>query len=152
METALTDDDEFNAWYDSEHIPERAAVPGFLSACRYVCRSGFPRYLAEYQGRHFDYINQPQGCGEQAGNCGAFKSVAADLVTLFLSRYMGLGASKTFINLDLVPPDTPLKPGKQQFFGANRLPGLALVQSAQGCSIDLKWREGAESGSRHLGP
>ena len=46
METALTDDDEFNAWYDHEHIPERAAVPGFLSAVRYVCRSGFQRYLA----------------------------------------------------------------------------------------------------------
>lgn len=48
MESALNDDDEFNAWYDNEHIPERAAVPGFLSSIRYVCRAGFPRYLAIY--------------------------------------------------------------------------------------------------------
>jgi len=113
---------------------------------------GFPKYLAEYQGSHFDFISKPQGCGPPPGACGVFKSVAADLVTLFLSRYVGLGASKTFINLDLVPPDKPLAPGKQQFFGANRLPGLALVQNAQGCSIDLKWKEGSDAGSRHLGP
>jgi hypothetical protein len=48
MESALNDDDEFNAWYDYEHIPERAGIPGFLSAARYVCRTGFPRYLAVY--------------------------------------------------------------------------------------------------------
>ena len=59
METALTDDDEFNAWYDSEHIPERAAVPGFLSACRYVCRSGFPRYLAIYDLESVDVLKSP---------------------------------------------------------------------------------------------
>jgi hypothetical protein len=59
METALTDDDEFNAWYDSEHIPERAAVPGFLSACRYVCRSGFPRYLAVYDLESLSVLQSP---------------------------------------------------------------------------------------------
>ena len=48
MEPAASDDDEFNAWYDTEHVPERAAIPGFLSATRYICRSGFPRYLALY--------------------------------------------------------------------------------------------------------
>jgi hypothetical protein len=41
-------DEEFNAWYDSEHIPERAAVPGFLSSRRFVCLDGHPRYLALY--------------------------------------------------------------------------------------------------------
>jgi hypothetical protein len=56
MESALNDDDEFNAWYDNEHIPERAAVPGFLSALRYVCRSGFPRYLAVYDLEHADVL------------------------------------------------------------------------------------------------
>ena len=59
METALTDDDEFNAWYDHEHIPERAAVPGFLSAVRYVCRSGFPRYLAVYDLENVGVLQSP---------------------------------------------------------------------------------------------
>ena len=41
-------EEEFNAWYDSEHIPERLAVPGFLTALRFVAISGHPRYLAMY--------------------------------------------------------------------------------------------------------
>lgn len=41
-------EEEFNAWYDTEHVPERLAVAGFLSALRYVCLSGHPRYLAMY--------------------------------------------------------------------------------------------------------
>jgi len=41
-------EEEFNAWYDSEHIPERLAVPGILTARRYVCADGHPKYLAMY--------------------------------------------------------------------------------------------------------
>ena len=41
-------EDEFNAWYDTEHIPERVAVPGFETGIRYVCVSGSPRFLAMY--------------------------------------------------------------------------------------------------------
>jgi hypothetical protein len=41
-------EDEFNAWYDTEHVPERLAVPGFETALRYVCLSGTPKYLAMY--------------------------------------------------------------------------------------------------------
>jgi hypothetical protein len=41
-------EEEFNAWYDTEHIAERLAVPGFETALRYVCIDGAPRYLAIY--------------------------------------------------------------------------------------------------------
>ncbi len=41
-------EEEFNAWYDTEHVPERLAVPGFESGLRFVCVSGSPRYLALY--------------------------------------------------------------------------------------------------------
>jgi len=51
MEAASDADEEFNAWYDTEHIPERAAVPGFETALRYVCISGWPRYMAVYDLR-----------------------------------------------------------------------------------------------------
>ena len=29
-------EDEFHDWYDTEHIPERLAVPGFLNAERWL--------------------------------------------------------------------------------------------------------------------
>jgi hypothetical protein len=44
--TAL--EEEFNAWYDTEHLSERLALPGFKSALRFICLSGYPRYCAMY--------------------------------------------------------------------------------------------------------
>jgi hypothetical protein len=49
-------EDEFNAWYDTEHIPERAAVPGFKTALRFVCIDGHPRYLAMYDLDSFSVL------------------------------------------------------------------------------------------------
>lgn len=43
--------EEFNAWYDSEHMAERLSIPGFLSARRWEreCPPGEGRYLATYE-------------------------------------------------------------------------------------------------------
>ena len=43
------DEDEFNRWYNEEHIPERLAIPGVLDAARYVAVRGGPKYLACYE-------------------------------------------------------------------------------------------------------
>lgn len=48
MDCPPTLEDEFNAWYDTEHLPERLAVPGFETAIRFVCLDGHPKYLAMY--------------------------------------------------------------------------------------------------------
>jgi hypothetical protein len=45
-------EEEFNAWYDTEHVPERVAVEGFESGRRYVCIDGHPKYLAMYDMVH----------------------------------------------------------------------------------------------------
>jgi hypothetical protein len=42
-------EEEFNAWYDTEHVPERMAVPGFLTARRYVTQGPEPVYMAQYE-------------------------------------------------------------------------------------------------------
>lgn len=41
-------EEEFNDWYDTEHLPERAALPGFLTALRFTSLGGGPRYAALY--------------------------------------------------------------------------------------------------------
>jgi hypothetical protein len=41
-------EDDFNHWYETHHIPVRAAVPGFVSAQRY-CEPDRPNYLAVYE-------------------------------------------------------------------------------------------------------
>ena len=44
-------DEEFNAWYDTEHLPERLAIDGFRSARRWVAEvaPGEGKYLATYE-------------------------------------------------------------------------------------------------------
>jgi hypothetical protein len=44
-------EEEFNAWYDEEHLPERLAIPGFRSAQRWVAdvSPGKGKYLATYE-------------------------------------------------------------------------------------------------------
>ena len=48
MNVAPEHDADFNEWYDHEHIPALAAVPGVLSARRFVDTAGTHRYLALY--------------------------------------------------------------------------------------------------------
>lgn len=44
-------EEEFNAWYDEEHLAERLAIPGFRSAQRWVAdvAPGAGKYLATYE-------------------------------------------------------------------------------------------------------
>jgi hypothetical protein len=54
-------DEEFNAWYDSEHIPERLSVPGFLTGLRYInIAGGAPRYLAMYDLENYGVLETPE--------------------------------------------------------------------------------------------
>jgi hypothetical protein len=41
-------EEDFNRWYDDEHLAERVGIPGFLNARRYISVQGTPKYLALY--------------------------------------------------------------------------------------------------------
>lgn len=40
---------DFDRWYETEHLPGLAAVPGTVRARRYLARAGSPRYYACYE-------------------------------------------------------------------------------------------------------
>ena len=42
-------EEDFNRWYNEEHLNEVLAIPGVLNAARYVAVSGSPKYLACYE-------------------------------------------------------------------------------------------------------
>ena len=42
-------EDEFNRWYNEEHLQERLSVPGILSAARYEAVVNGPKHLAVYE-------------------------------------------------------------------------------------------------------
>jgi len=53
-------EEEFNAWYNTEHLPELLALPGFLDAARYVATRGGPKYLAAYELASVDAVQTPE--------------------------------------------------------------------------------------------
>ena len=50
-------EDEYNRWYNEEHIPERLSIPGVLSAARYEALQGGPKHLAAYELENSDTYN-----------------------------------------------------------------------------------------------
>src|ERR1051326_6127418 len=52
-------EEEYHRWYDEEHIAHLLAVPGFLSAGRYVALKDGPKYLALYELDHPDVLRSP---------------------------------------------------------------------------------------------
>jgi hypothetical protein len=49
-------EEELNDWYDLEHLPERAALPGFETAQRYTSLGDGPRYAAFYDLTNLDVL------------------------------------------------------------------------------------------------
>jgi hypothetical protein len=50
-------EDEFNQWYEQEHLAERMAIPGFIRARRFKALEGSPKYLALYDLASPDVLN-----------------------------------------------------------------------------------------------
>lgn len=50
----------YEQWYLSEHLPERLAVPGFLSARRYEASTGTPRYFTSYDVESLDVLSSAE--------------------------------------------------------------------------------------------
>ncbi len=63
-------EEEFNAWYDDEHLAERLAIPGFLSARRWMVdgrcdmntapERRIGRYLATYELERPEVLDSPE--------------------------------------------------------------------------------------------
>jgi hypothetical protein len=60
MTPAAADETAFNAWYDTEHVPALARVPGVLSARRYRTSAGNPKYVALYHLTSPDVIESAE--------------------------------------------------------------------------------------------
>ena len=60
MEPPATMEEEFQDWYDTEHVPERRHYPGFETADRWVCVDGWPRWLATYDLESVDAVQTTQ--------------------------------------------------------------------------------------------
>jgi len=58
-DVAAAAEDEYNAWYWAQHLPERVGIPGFHSGRRYIADSPGPRYLTWYPLTSIDVLRSP---------------------------------------------------------------------------------------------
>jgi hypothetical protein len=63
VHTDIPDDivDEYNEWYDKEHLPRLVTVPGVIRARRYTAAAGNPRYLTAYELTDPNAFESPEG-------------------------------------------------------------------------------------------
>ena len=52
-------EEEFNEWYEKEHLPGLLTVPGVLGAQRYVSTSGSPKYITIYEHEN-EYVREKE--------------------------------------------------------------------------------------------
>ena len=51
---------DFNDWYDREHLAERAGIPGFRNARRYIAEAAEPKYHALYETESLAVFASPE--------------------------------------------------------------------------------------------
>lgn len=88
MDPPPTIEDEFNDWYDTEHIPDRASIQGFESARRFVCVSGWPKYLAFYDLTEIGVLESPT---YRATAWGKFSPWTKRVMAKVRGQYRGSG-------------------------------------------------------------
>jgi hypothetical protein len=68
MEPDQSMEEEFNDWYDLEHTPQMSSVAGILSASRWMCVEGWPRYMAAYDLEHVNVLGSESYRGATGGH------------------------------------------------------------------------------------
>jgi len=93
-------EDEFNDWYDLEHVPERLRVPGFLNARRWVGEDNPKLAVATYDLETHAVMNSPayQAIG------GANGSVWTKRITAIAKRLLRFEGTQ-IVPGDLTGPD-----------------------------------------------
>ena len=106
MDIDLSDEAEFNRWYDREHLEERVAIPGFLEARRYVAQDGKPKYLSLYSTETFEVLDSAAYRTALANqtdwskaNITRFRNMIRAVARITISRGQGRGAALGIIRL-----------------------------------------------------
>jgi hypothetical protein len=100
------DEDDFNRWYDREHLEERVAIDGFLEARRYLAHAGSPKYLFLYSTRTIDVLDSPayrarlgQPTDWSKKTMAKFKNMIRAVARITISRGNGRGAVLGIVRL-----------------------------------------------------
>jgi hypothetical protein len=106
MDIDPVDEDDFNRWYDREHLQERVAIEGFIEARRYVAHSGSPKYLSLYSTTTIEVLDSPeyrkrlgQPTDWSKTTMARFKNMMRAVARITISRGEGRGAVLGIVRL-----------------------------------------------------
>lgn len=85
-------EEELNAWYDTEHLPERAAIDGIETARRFVSIGDGPRYLAIYDLASLDVLDG-----------AAYRAVSGEKFSPWTRRVTGMSKPLRIVGLQVWP-------------------------------------------------
>lgn len=92
-------EEDFNRWYDREHLEERVAIDGFIEARRYVAEDGAPKYLFLYSTQTIEVLDSPAYRNRLANptewsktTMARFKNMIRRVARVTISRGKGRGA------------------------------------------------------------
>jgi hypothetical protein len=104
------------------------------------------RYVATYDGEHFDYLDPSASGTVPRGPCTQIGQLVADLTALFVAAQV---QSHTQIPVGLRKPQVTLS-DVQQTLAIQHLPSIDK-NWGEACKIQLKWRVGGQEGKRTIG-
>lgn len=110
MDIDAAHEQEFNQWYDREHLAERVAIDGFLEARRYVAVNAALKYLGLYSTATFDVLDSDayrtalaNQTAWSLANIGRFKNMLRSVARITVSRGQGRGAALGLVRIR--PPE-----------------------------------------------
>jgi hypothetical protein len=99
MDIEPADEEEFNRWYDREHLEERVAIDGFLEARRYLAHTGSPKFLFLYSAETVEVLDSPAYRARlnhptewSKVNMARFKNMIRVVARITASRGVGRGS------------------------------------------------------------
>jgi hypothetical protein len=106
MDVDPNEEDDFNLWYDREHLAERVAIPGFLEARRWIADKGETKYFCTYSTDTFEALSSPaykQVLANQTDwskkHISSFRNPGRALGRVTVSRGQGRGAALGVVRL-----------------------------------------------------
>jgi hypothetical protein len=106
MDVDPNEEDDFNLWYDREHLAERVAIPGFLEARRWMADQGETKYFCTYSTDTFEALSSPaykQVLANQTDwskkHISSFRNPGRALGRVTVSRGQGRGAALGVVRL-----------------------------------------------------
>jgi len=106
MDIDAAHEQEFNQWYDREHLAERVAIAGFVEARRYVAVNAAPKYLGLYSTATFEVLDSDayrtalaNQTAWSLANIGRFRNMLRSVARITVSRGQGRGAALGLVRI-----------------------------------------------------